>query len=168
MKRNNNRSYYIIALFAVVLSLGIGYALFSETLNITGTATTTGSFDLEFYSATVGTPTSYAGTPSATISGDKNTLTLAADTLTQPGAIVTYDVTIKNVSSLNAELTNVVITGNTDPDLTVTVTPSFATGTFVNAGASYNFSITVEWPIGSIEGNKTINYTVTLDYQQAE
>lgn len=167
MKRNGNNRYLIIALVLIVAMFGTAYALFAEQLNITGSAHTDGSFDLEFNSATVGTPTSYAGTPTATISTNKNTLTLAADSLTQPGAVVTYDVVIRNVGSIDATLKNVNITGNTDPDLTVTVSPAFTTGTTVTAGTTYEFKIIVSWPLDSQVGDKTVNYTVSLDYEQA-
>jgi hypothetical protein len=45
-KKNNDRRYFIASLFIVVLSLAVGYAVFAETLNISGTAQTTGTFDV--------------------------------------------------------------------------------------------------------------------------
>lgn len=166
MKRNGKRNYYIIALFGIILSLAVGYALFAEQLSITGTATSSGTFDVEFTTATVGS-SSLAGTPTAVISADKNTLTLTASTLTEPGAFVTYNVTVTNVGSIPAELKAINVTGNTDPDITVD-TPTFAAGTIITNGQTYNFNITVSWPIGSSTGGKTVNYTVTLDYEQAQ
>ncbi len=166
MKRNGKRNYYIIALFGIILSLAVGYALFAEQLSITGTATSSGTFDVEFTTATVGS-SSLAGTPTAVISADKNTLTLTASTLTQPGAFVTYNVTVTNVGSIPAKLKAINVTGNTDPELTVT-TPTFTSGTVINNGQTYVFNITVDWPIASTVGSRTVNYTVTLNYQQAQ
>lgn len=51
--KKNDKKYFIVSLFIVVLSLAIGYAIFAETINITGTAQTTGTFDVEFFDATV-------------------------------------------------------------------------------------------------------------------
>jgi hypothetical protein len=76
-KKNNDRRYFIASLFIVVLSLAVGYAVFAETLNISGTAQTTGNFDVEFFSATFVENGDELQEQAATISGDKNTLTLA-------------------------------------------------------------------------------------------
>ena len=43
MKKQN---IAIIAVVALVLAVAVGYALFSQTINITGTATAQGSFDV--------------------------------------------------------------------------------------------------------------------------
>lgn len=164
--RKNDNKYFIVSLFIIVLSLAVGYAVFAETLNISGTAQTTGSFDVEFFSATLGAH-SNAGTPAEPIvSADKNTLTLTANDLQMPGAIVNYAVSVKNVGTIGAELLAANITGNTDPDVQVRVTPDFTTGVIIPAGGTYNFTITVEWLSGSSTGNKTVNYSVALDYQQ--
>ena len=47
MKKQN---IVIIAVIALVLVLAVGYALFSETLTIKGTATASANFDVEFTS----------------------------------------------------------------------------------------------------------------------
>lgn len=167
MKRKSNRRYYILALIVLLLVLGGGYALLSETLNISGTAIASGEFGLEFNAATVGTPTSFAPGATATISTDKKTLTLAADSLTQPGAIVTYNVTIKNTKTIDAKLKNIIISGTDNLDLKVTISPAFVKDTTVSAGSTYDFSIVVEWPSSSEVSGTTINYTVQLDYEQA-
>ena len=61
MKKQN---IVIIAVIALVLVLAVGYALFSETLTINGTATASANFDIEFTS--VGTPTSAGYTKQTT------------------------------------------------------------------------------------------------------
>ncbi len=166
MRKNGKRNYFIIVLFLIVALLAVGYALFAESLSITGTATATGTFDLEFLTATV-TSSSKAGMPTATISGDKNALTLAADTLLEPGANVLYTVEIKNVGSVDAELTGVTINGDNDSDIDVTINPTPTTGTTVASGATHTFTIEVKWLPSSSTGGKSINYSVTLDYEQA-
>lgn len=165
MKRNGRRNYFIIALFLLVGLLGVGYALFAESLSITGTATSTGTFDIEFFTATV-TSSSNAGTPTATISGDKNTLSLVANTLLVPGANVLYTVEVKNVGNVSADLTLVDVTGNTDPDITVTVDPTLVTPLTLAPNATHSFTIKVEWNSASGTGSKTVDYTVDLDYVQ--
>ena len=165
MKRNGRRNYFIIALFLLVGLLGVGYALFAESLSITGTATSTGTFDIEFFTATV-TSSSNAGEPTATISGDKNTLTLVADTLLVPTANVLYTVEVKNVGNVSADLTDVLLTDDNDPDITVTLDPTLSTPLTIALNATHSFTIEVEWDSGSGKGSKTVDYTVYLDYVQ--
>jgi hypothetical protein len=164
-RKKNDRRYFIASLFIVVLSLAVGYAIFAETLNITGTAQTTGSFDVEFFSATFVENDGATGA-SATISGDKNTLTLGVTSLAMPGDSVTYTITIKNVGNIDAELLSVDQTGGTDTDVTLDL-PVWTTGVTLAAGDTYTFDVTVEWDIDSITGNKDISYTLDLNYQQA-
>ena len=166
MKKKKDRKYYIVALLITILAISVGYSLFSEILNISGSANATGTFDLEFTTATVSS-SSKAGTPTATISGDKNTLTLVADNLQEPGATVTYGVTITNVGSITSSLKGVTITGNDDTDIVVSITPAFQTATTIAAAGTYDFDITVTWASGSVTSGKTVNYTVALEYEQA-
>jgi hypothetical protein len=169
-KKNNERRYFIVSLFIVVLSLAVGYALFAETLNITGTAQATGNFDVEFFSASLDAASSnlygeVVNNP--TIDGAKNVLTISQVNLKQPGAKAVFDVTVRNVGNIAAELLDVDFTGNTDPDITVTYAPAFVNGTTLAVGADYSFEIIVEWDIDSEDNTqKTINFTADLNYQQ--
>lgn len=52
MKKQN---IAVIGVFAFILAVAVGYALFSEKLTISGTAGASGNFDVEFTS--VGQPT---------------------------------------------------------------------------------------------------------------
>ncbi len=165
---NKNYRYLIAALFVVVLSLGVGYAIFSETINITGTAETTGTFDVEFSAAEVTTEIDASGS-TAIISADKNLLTLDVPDLQRPGSTVVYEITIKNVGTIGAELININLTGDDDPDIVVTY-PTFPVGTVLTpsglAGDSYTFDITVEWANDSDSPGHDLVFDVSLDYQQ--
>lgn len=166
MKRKNNRKNYIFILVGALLIAAVGYSIFTDVLSISGTATASGEFALEFTTAAVGTQTR-STEATATISTDKKALTLTAPKLAEPGASVTYNVTITNVGTLDALLKKVNITGNTDADINVAITPSFTEGSTVAAAATYDFAITVTWLLASTTGNKTLDYTVTLNYEQA-
>lgn len=163
-KKKDDKIYIIISLFAVILTMTIGYAIFSESINVTGTAVTTGTFDIEFNATSI---TSSTGcTPTSTISGNKNTLTISVPDLAYPGATTTISVTVKNVGNIQAKLLSVNLTGNTDPDIIVTY-PTFPTGTTIAAGATYQFNITVAWAPASIVANKNVSFTATLNYEQS-
>lgn len=162
-KKQNDKVYIIVALFVVMLTLVVGYAIFSETLNISGTAVTSGDFDVEFSATSV---TSSTGcTPTSTIAGDKNGLTISVPDLAYPGATATISVTVKNTGNITANLLSVDVTGNTDPDVVVTY-PTWTTGVTLAAGATYQFDITVTWASTSTTGSKNINFTAELNYEQ--
>lgn len=50
-KKKTNKNLIIIVLSVLLIALGIAYAVFSDTLMITGTASARGTFDLEFQNA---------------------------------------------------------------------------------------------------------------------
>ena len=163
-KRKNDKLYLIISLVAVLFTMTIGYAIFSESLNINGTAVTTGVFDVQFSSTSIASSTGC--TPTSTISGDKNSLTIAVPNLAYPGATSTISVTVKNTGNIAANLTSVNVTGNTDPDITVTY-PTWATAVVLNPNETYSFNITVAWATASTVANKNVTFTATLNYQQS-
>lgn len=168
-KKKNQRSYFIVSLFIVVVSLAVGYAVFAETLNISGTAQATGNFDVEFFTAALDVPNTsgVTGTPTATISGDKNTLTLSQVDLQLPGSKATFDVTVKNVGNVAANLLSVDVVGTGDAEVVVTY-PVWPTGVNLAANATYTFEIVVEWLSTSEDTPAGIlTYTAALNYQQA-
>lgn len=164
MKNKKDRRYHVMALLLVITAMAAGYALFSETLNISGTAETTGTFDVEFSSAAVNTHVNAPGS-SAVIAASKNTLTLNVPDLQKPGSSVLYDVVVRNNGNIGAELLSVNLTGNSDADIKLTY-PTFPTGTVLAPGATYAFTIKVEWATISQAAPKTLNFTASLNYEQ--
>lgn len=172
-KRNNDNKKFIISLFIVILSLGVGYAIFSETINIAGTAQTTGSFNVEFFDAVTADQYEAGGLVlnTAVISGDKNLLTITVPDLQRPTSWVEFDITVKNVGTIGALLESVDVTGDNDPDIVVTY-PSWTTGVVLDAGQTYTFTIKVEWldgnyvPGDSFDGTKNLDFSVALNYVQ--
>lgn len=172
-KGKKDRQYFIVSLFVVVLSLAVGYAVFAETINISGTAQTTGEFDIEFFTAeSTGqfNQASLLNTNTAVISGDKNLLTLNVPSLERPTSWVEYDITVKNVGNIGATLDSVDVTGDTDPDIVVAY-PAWTTGITLMPGATETFKIRVTWEDNSyVNGSdlepQTLSFTVALNYEQ--
>lgn len=171
-KGNKDRQYFIVSLFIVVLALAVGYAVFAETINIAGTANTTGTFDIEFSAASATSQYEAGGlvANTAVISGDKNLLTITVPDLQRPTSWVEYDITVTNVGSIGAELNSVDVTGANDPDIVVTY-PTWSTGIVLAPGATETFKIKVEWADGSYtNGSDTtsqeLDFTVALNYTQ--
>ena len=117
MKKQN---IIVVGIIAFILTVAVGYALFSETLTISGTATAEGTFDVEFTS--VGTPTciGFTGTCDAAsltnISSDKNTLNVTVNKLEFPGAYVEFPVTVTSKGSIPAVLESISESGLTTDD----------------------------------------------------
>lgn len=163
-KKQGDKKYLIGALCTVFLSLVVGYAIFGESLKVSGTAQTIGTFNVEFNSATISSK--FKCNPTATISTDKNTLTIAVPDMAQPGATTTIAVIVKNTGNIAAKLLSVGVTGNTNKDVNI-VYPTWNTGVEIAAGATYSFNITITWNIASTT-NVTLPFTATLNYQQGE
>lgn len=162
-KNHKNKVYLLFGLIAFTM-LATAYSIFTESLNITGSASANSDFDIEFTTATVQTQT-YSTGATATIDVAKNILTLTAPSLEQPGAIVTYRVTVTNVGSIPARLNAVTATGDTtDPDVTLTL-PTWDTVTVLNQNDTYQFDVTIEWD-GASQTGTSISYNLELDYQQ--
>lgn len=171
MKKQN---IVIIGVIAFVLAVAVGYALFSETLTVNGTATAKGDFDVEFTKVgeitKVGYTEQVAGTEIAVISSDKNTLTITVNKLDYPGAYVEIPVTITNKGSIDAKLKNISETGLTETNRAVKVTYSgiAASDTKIKQNETQSMTIKVEWDKDINTSAEDVTFQVQLNYEQAE
>ncbi len=169
MKKQN---IAIIGVIAFVLAIAVGYALFSETITVTGTATAKGSFDVEFTS--VGTPVCSGfsqdckATNLANISADKNTLTVTVDKLQYPGAYVEIPVTVTNVGTIPAILTGITESGigSTNSAVKVTYTGIAASNAEIAQGTPATFTIRVEWNKDINTTAENVEFSLGLNYIQ--
>ncbi len=170
MKKQN---IIIIGLIAVILTMAVGYALFSETININGTATAEGTFDVEFTS--VGTPTciGFTGTCDAatltSISTDKNTLNITVNKLEFPGAYVEIPVTVTSKGTIPARLKSITETGLiTDETVKVSYTGlDELKNKKLEQNGTQSFNIKVMWDENSNKSSENVSFSIKLDYEQA-
>ena len=163
MQESKKKNILIGGLLAIVLVMAVGYAAFATTLNITGTASISSSWNVHFDTtktsgsgvvSTSGTAT--GGTISYT---DGQHATISSTDLVKPGDSATYTLTILNEGSLNATLGAITIngTGCTASGLTCTST-------------SGNIKFTVSNPsttsLVATSGSATM--TVTAEYVNRE
>ena len=106
----NNKNKILVGCLALLLVLSVGYALFSETITINGTATAKGNFDLTT-TCQVGDP--YNFRPYDIQSGYTNDECNVVDNkvsykanLTMPGAQRYFTITIKNTGTIPAIITD--------------------------------------------------------------
>ena len=172
----DSKNLVIGILCAVVCVMAVAYAAFTANLEVNGTATITGKWDVKFTSiscSTTGTAVQNAGTGVSATTG----LTATVDfTLVAPGDSAYCDLTVTNAGNLPAIFKTISYGSTTAEELAespiiITVSqPSVltlaASGTSGNAhvwrvNASYDSSTT------SLE-NATLSKTatITLNYQQ--
>lgn len=152
----------IFGIISFLLVITVGYALFSETLNIGGSASTNGEFNVEILSTEI---TEVGSTnASANISDDKNTLTLSAPDLQYPGAKVEYKITIKNTGSLAAKLKTI---NKSDDNDTIKITyDDIVVDDIIAIGSTKTFKITVTWDGESTKAS-SLSYSIGLVFEQS-
>lgn len=158
-KKNN----VLIILVVLLLALAVGYAAFGEVLNITGTATAKGEWEVKFVDPTTITD----GHGTATKTAD-DTVTVAA-TLGYPGDACEVTVHITNTGKIPAKLTTLEVlgTGDTtfqDDDITIEV-PSVE-GETLEAGKTCEFTFTITWDADSTATEKDVNFNIKFTYDQ--
>lgn len=164
------QSIAIIAVVALVLAVAVGYALFSETITINGTATAKGNLDVNFTEVGTITKAGYTdvtgndGANIATITENGNKLQVTVNKLDYPGAYVEFPVTVTNEGSIDAILTEIVETGSdtsspvliTYPDLDALKNQT------VVSGATQTFTVRVEWQDVE-DADNSVDQTATFE-----
>lgn len=182
---SKNKNILIGTLLAVVFVMAVGYAAFTQQLTITGSAEINSTWDVHMTQVGASaTPTSSTGsTGSVTVNEGGLTATFDAS-LVSPGDKVTYIVPIENKGTINAQLTNLVlsssdegmqITGNTSATSqsgNIRFTVTSPGNSVLNAGTgTANLTVVAEF-VDKTGGNtnangETANLTVAMTYGQA-
>lgn len=169
IKKRKNRSNNLIFLLIILLtSISIGYARFSGTLQIIGTANANGKFCLEFISGKI---TNCQGIDAINsfviISENKDTVNINIKDMKYPGSGATVTCIVKNSGTVAAKLKGINITGNNDPDISVEIADSLELNSSLGVGETTTIKLIIKWNIESeINTNKTINFAIKLDYEQ--
>ena len=113
----NNKNKILVGCLALLLVLSVGYALFSETVQINGTAKAQGDFNIEGTCELV-TEANKIGSERYTIGGTgnckvENGVIITNSTLTKPGDRVWFRVFLENAGSIPAKLVTVDSSNNT-------------------------------------------------------
>lgn len=162
MKKSKKKNYAIIVLIVLLLALAIGYAAFSATLTINGTATAEATWDVKFTSATLDVAKDHG---TATVSADGKTIT-ANITLNYPGDAVKLTAVVTNSGTLPAKLTSFNITNPTNADITVTAAQPTTGETLAANGGTCTTEYVIKWAANSEATKISDTFTVTFNYQQ--
>ena len=119
--QRRRRNYIIMGLCMILAVMAVSYAAFSQQLTINSSAGTTTKWCLGFDTTVTGNVSATAGltgatAPTGTITyngntcdGNYNSGASLASTLHQPGDTVTYTLTIKNSSTIDAAINSITV-----------------------------------------------------------
>ena len=149
------------------MAVAVGYAAFSDTLTISGTATANGEWEVKFSEATL----SPDGHGSAPVVAD-NTITVNDLTLAYPGDGCTLTVKILNNGNLSATLKSLTVYNQdgTQPysndDISISV-PDID-GEELAAGETCTVSIPIQWNSDSVNEEAQASFCIKFEYNQTE
>ena len=187
--QRRKRNYIIVGLCMVLAVMAVSYAAFSQQLTINSSAGTTTKWCLGFDTTVTGNVSATAGltgatAPTGTITyngntcdGNYNSGASLASTLHQPGDTVTYTLTIKNSSTIDAAINSITVNNqNTVSDKDVKIgNIVFVVGmpesTSLSAGSSTTMTVTAKFQdetdiTGSYSGENasiTVNVNASQD-----
>ncbi len=182
MKIKSKKSNLIIIIsIAFVLTFSVGYALFSQNINVQGTSSAKGSFDVVF--SKVDTPTCIGNAYScdsdtlAEISSDKYTALIKNVKLEQPGSSVTIPLVVENIGNIPASLISIETKGISENSNSAQVTYSWqdSSGNAIEDIESVILSqhdtevllVTIKWDENMKEATELIEFSIKLNYQQS-
>lgn len=163
-----NKSILIgVALVVVLLLVAVGYASFSGLLNITGTATANGNFEVVFVNGVVTT-----NHGEATVNQADNTKMTANVKLNYPGDSAFVMATVRNNGDVPAKLTSLKIynkgtTNKFSNDDIEILPPDDVDTEALQPGESRTLKIMVKWIEGSTTKSATADFDIQLEYGQA-
>lgn len=165
MRRNRKRTFLILIVsLALVGLLSISYALFSPNAIVDTSTTSLNSFNIEFNSVSTEVTDN---TTTATISSDRNSLFIEVKDLSQPGAISTTNVIVKNVGNIPAVLEEILISGD-DSNENISVTVPDPDGRVMYPGDILSFPIIVKWENDSTTLVSSLDFQFDLIFTQGE
>lgn len=170
MKRNNKRkssAMLIYVLLGFVTFMVAGYALFSQNISVTGTASADANFSIVWQNVALKAgSTCTGGTVTPTLSGGNTILTINP-TLSYPGACVEVQADVYNAGNVPAKVTNVTTTNPVGPDIDITYTPTFAIDQTLAAGASTTVVVKVAFDAASTnQAAISETFGVVVEYSQ--
>ncbi len=156
-KQENKKRFLVILLVVLLLALAVGYAAFSDTLTITGTANVNGTFDVKFTSASVASSAGCTATAeivdqTAAEGGnnvDDDKLVVTVTDLAYPGAGAQIHAVITNAGTIPVSITNV-----------STPTPTGNGNAIKISGLE---QITTSHPVIEPNGTCTVDFTIYWD-----
>ena len=178
MKKRNRKKIILSLLILLLLTISVGYAVLSTTLNINGTSKiSSATWDVHFENIQV-----TSGSVSATRAASLDTATTTIDynvDLTKPGDFYEFTVDVKNAGSINAKLGALpTLSGvSTEQDVYTNYTVTYKDGSAIKAddklasGETKTLKVRVEFDKNITDDQlpstaQTLNLTFAMNYVQ--
>ena len=180
--KKSKKNYVLVALIVILLALAVGYAAFTQQLQIIGTAKAKGDWNIHFANPTISVTPQETGVNDAVLSENNHKLTVNVK-LTHPGDSKTVTVDIVNEGSVDAKLTGFTIDAKDGSSTTISESggaytygaikmtlQKLSTGDLLAATTgTKTYTMTFEWPsdYASTTVYDTATFTITFDYEQS-
>jgi len=162
-----NKNNVIIGLCAILILMGIGFAAFSQRLQIGDTTTTSSDWNVYIKSAVAGTPVGDA-TGSAQVV-DRASAKLTAN-LSSPGDSVTYTITVANDGNIDAVLDLITLSASNSDSVIKYSYSGIEEDEELLAQTEKSFTVKIEYDstkTGTVtDAQKQNTLTLDLDYVQ--
>ena len=168
MRDRRKRNITIGSLCCLLVFMGIGYALLSQTLNINGTATMTGDWKIYIDSIIVKEIGGSAKSTVAEVSTDKQGANFDLELL-KPGDYVEYEVVVKNDGTINAVLRELMPNIESN-NMDILLTHSIIQGQILKAKSETKFTLKIRFDERAtqiVSGGKT-SFDIRMLYEQYE
>ena len=169
MRDRKKRNIIIGSLCCLLVFMGIGYAVLSQTLNISGTANMKGTWDIKITDISEASRTGKADPGTPTISSSGVSASFEAN-LWMPGDSITYNITVKNNGNIDAALKELVPSVENGVQQ-VKFSNNAVQGKVLRQSESYTFQVSVVFDENATEipqDSKTNppKYTISLTFVQ--
>ena len=169
MRDRKKRNIIIGALCSLLVFMGIGYAVLSQTLNISGTVNMRGEWDIKITDISEASRTGKADPGTPTISSSGVSASFEAN-LWMPGDSITYNITVKNNGNIDAALKELVPSVENGVQQ-VKFSNNAVQGKVLRQSESYTFQVSVVFDEDATEipqDSKTNSpkYTISLTFVQ--
>ena len=160
----------LVSIIAAVFVFGVGYALLSDTITVTGSASATGSLDIDVKSSTFASSTGAGNATINTITEDEeDVLRITVPALEYPGASVTFTIVLENKGSLSGKLTAINTGGaaaSNPTDLQVT-SSGIAVNDIIAPNEEKTITITATWLSSSTAAFTATQFNIDFVFQQS-
>ena len=169
MRDRKKRNIIIGALCSLLVFMGIGYAVLSQTLNISGTVNMRGEWDIKITDISEASRTGKADPGTPTISSSGVSASFEAN-LWMPRDSITYNITVKNNGNIDAALKELVPSVENGVQQ-VKFSNNAVQGKVLRQSESYTFQVSVVFDEDATEipqDSKTNppKYTISLTFVQ--
>ena len=169
MRDRKKRNIIIGALCCLLVFMGIGYAILSQTLNISGIANMKGTWDIKITDISEASRTGKADPGTPTISTSGVSASFEAN-LWMPGDSITYNITVNNNGNIDAALKELVPSVENGVQQ-VKFSNNAVQGKVLRQNESYTFQVSVVFDENATEipqDSKTNppKYTISLTFVQ--